>query len=105
MRTTPFRAAFAAVLLAGAILAPAASANPIERACIQSDRPGVSGTVCRCIGAAADMTLSRSDMRTGARFFRDPGRAQEVQLSDTQRNDAFWSRWQRFGETAEALCG
>jgi hypothetical protein len=51
------------------------------------------------------MTLSRSDMRTGARFFRDPGRAQEVQLSDTARNDAFWSRWQRFGETAEALCG
>lgn len=79
-------------------------ANPIERACLQSDRPGVSTTVCRCVGAAADMTLSQSDMRTGARFFSDPGRAQDVQLSDTRRDDEFWSRWQRFGETAEALC-
>jgi hypothetical protein len=43
-------------------------------------------------------------MREGARFFRDPGRAQEIQLSDTPRNDAFWSRWQQFGATAEALC-
>ncbi|MDG4647425.1 hypothetical protein P6F26_03125 [Roseibacterium sp. SDUM158017] len=105
MRTTLFRAAIAAVFLAGSgVVAPAAYANPIERACIQSDRPGVSLTLCRCIGDAAGMTLSRSDMRIGAQFFRDPGRAQEVQLSDTRRNDDFWRRWQQFGSTAEALC-
>jgi hypothetical protein len=80
------------------------SANPIEQACVRSDRPGVSNELCRCIGGAADMTLTQSDMREGARFFRDPGRAQEIQLSDTRRNDAFWSRWQRFAETAEQLC-
>jgi len=79
-------------------------ANPIERACLQSDRPGVSRAVCRCVGDAAEMTLSRSDMRTGAQFFSDPGRAQDVQLSDTRRDDAFWARWQQFGVTAEALC-
>jgi hypothetical protein len=99
-----FRAAVAAVIVAGSASGSFAVANPIERACIQSDRPGVSSGVCRCIGTAADLTLSQSDMRTGARFFRDPGRAQEVQLSDTRRDDAFWSRWQHFGETAEALC-
>lgn len=81
-----------------------ASANPIERACAQSDRPGATRALCRCIGDAADMTLSHSDMREGARFFTDPGRAQDIQLSDTRRNDAFWSRWQEFGDTAEALC-
>ncbi|MGP1358075.1 hypothetical protein [Roseicyclus sp.] len=93
----------AAILLAG-LLAPAAHANPIERACLQSDRPGVTREICRCIGDAANMTLTGSDMREGARFFRDPGRAEQVQLSDTRRNDDFWRRWQRFGETAEALC-
>ncbi|MFW5641828.1 MAG: hypothetical protein ACOCY0_03575 [Roseicyclus sp.] len=85
-------------------VAPPAFANPIERACVQSDRPGVNPSLCRCIAGAADLTLSPSDMREGARFFRDPGRAQEIQLSDTPRNDAFWSRWQQFGATAEALC-
>jgi hypothetical protein len=96
-------AALAALLAVGPASVPA-GANPIERACVQSDRPGVSGTLCRCIGDAASLTLTPSDMREGARFFRDPGRAQEIQLSDTPRNDAFWSRWQQFGATAEALC-
>lgn len=97
-----------ATLALGACLlvVPVAShANPIERACVQSDRQGASSELCRCIGNAADMTLSRSDMREGARFFEDPGRAEKVQLSDTRRDDDFWARWQSFGETAEAICG
>jgi hypothetical protein len=97
-------AAIAALLAVGPATDPV-QANPIERACVQSDRPGVSASLCRCIGDAARLTLSPSDMREGARFFRDPGRAQEGQLSDTPRDDAFWSRWQQFGATAEALCG
>ena len=96
-------AAAAAILVAG-IAAPAVQANPIERACLQSDRPGVTREICRCIGDAANMTLNGGDMREGARFFRDPARAEQIQLSDTRRNDDFWRRWQRFGETAEALC-
>jgi hypothetical protein len=105
MRISLGAAAIAAISLAVVLGPSTVSANPIERACVQSDRPGVSRTLCRCIGTAADMTLSRSDMREGAKFFSDPGRAQEVQLSDTRRNDAFWSRWQEFGDAAEALCG
>jgi hypothetical protein len=103
MRTLLPVAALAALLAVGPATLPA-GANPIERACVQSDRPGVNGTICRCIGDAAGMTLLPSDMREGARFFRDPARAQEIQLSDTPRNDAFWSRWQHFAATAEALC-
>lgn len=80
-------------------------ANPIEQACLRSDRDGVSRAVCACVGDAAELTLTWSDMRTGARFFTDLDRAQDVQLSDTRRDDAFWDRWQSFGNTAEALCG
>jgi hypothetical protein len=104
MRISLSAAAIAALSLAVVFGPASVSANPIERACVQSDRPGASRSLCRCIGQAADRTLSRSDMREGARFFTDPARAQEIQLSDTRRNDAFWSRWQEFGDTAEALC-
>jgi hypothetical protein len=99
-----YAAAVAAAILLAGLLAPAAEANPIERACLQSDRPGVTREICRCIGDAANMTLTTSDMREGARFFRDPARAERIQLSDTRRNDDFWRRWRRFGDTAEALC-
>jgi hypothetical protein len=101
---TPLLAAALAAFCAGLSLTSPVQANPIERACLQSDRPGVTREICACVGSAASMTLSPADMREGARFFRDPGRAQEIQLSDTRRNDAFWSRWQEFGRTAEALC-
>lgn len=104
MRISLGAAVIAAISVAVAFGPASVSANPIERACVQSDRPGATRALCRCIGDAADMTLSRSDMREGARFFQDPARAQEVQLSDTRRNDAFWSRWRQFGDTAEALC-
>ena len=98
------------VLVLGAVagvlaLSGPAAANPIERACMQSDRSAATRSLCRCIGDAADRTLSHGDMRTGSRFFRDPGEAQRVQLSDTTRNDAFWERWQNFAATAEAMCG
>ena len=47
-----------------------AAANPIERACNSSDRPAVTRSLCSCIGSAAERTLSRSQMREGARMFR-----------------------------------
>lgn len=80
-------------------------AGPIERACLQSDRPGVSRGVCGCIQKAADVTLSRRDQRQAARFFRDPHRAQEVRQSDRRSDEAFWQRYKRFGATAAGSCG
>ena len=94
-----------ALVAASVVTLPqAAAANPIERACLGSDRPAASRSLCRCIGNAADLTLNGSDMRVGARFFRDPGQAERVQLSDTARDDAFWRRWRQFAQTAEAMC-
>ncbi|MEM0935359.1 MAG: hypothetical protein AAF646_00845 [Pseudomonadota bacterium] len=93
--------------LPAAILLPTteAEARRIERACNQSDRRAVTRELCSCIQRVADQTLTNADQRKGARFFRDPQRAQEVRKSDTPANDAFWERWRNFGTQARNICG
>ena len=81
-----------------------AEAGTIERACMSSGRPAASAQLCTCIQQAADLTLSNSDQRRAAKFFRDPHEAQEVRQSDRARDEAFWLRYRSFGETAEAFC-
>lgn len=78
--------------------------GPIARACNGSDRQAANRQSCACIQVVANQRLSSADQRRGARFFGDPERAQDVRLSDTPANDAFWERWTAFGEAAEAQC-
>ncbi len=80
------------------------SATQIERACLSSDRPGISRALCGCIQDAANITLSSKDQRLAATFFKDPNRAQDVRKSDTRADDAFWERYQNFGKAAETHC-
>jgi len=94
-----------AALSAFLLIPMSADANPVERACLQSDRQAASRSLCRCIGYAAEQTLSYGEMRIGARFFRDPERSVDVQLSDSRRNEAFWTSWRRFSDTAGRMCG
>jgi len=82
-----------------------ASANPIERACLQSNRSAANQTLCSCVGQAAQRTLTGSQMREGARFFSDPQRAQDVRQSDRRRHEEMWQAWRNFGDTAEQMCG
>jgi hypothetical protein len=93
---------------AGALLIPmmisTAQAGVIERACNKSDRDAANRSVCACIQQVADMSLSNSDQRRAAGFFNNPDKAQDVRLSDTSRDDAFWARYTAFGEQAEAFC-
>ncbi|WP_224815863.1 hypothetical protein [Hasllibacter sp. MH4015] len=91
----------AAVFLA---VPTAVSANPIQRACNASDRDASRAT-CSCIGEAADATLSRSQMREGARWFDDPQRAQDVRQSDRASDEAMWQAWRTFSTLAEQRCG
>ncbi len=79
-------------------------AGPIERACLRSDREAANGAVCSCIQSVADMTLTGRDQRKASKFFSDPERAQDVFLSQSQADDAFWDRYRNFGQTAEAYC-
>lgn len=88
-----------------AALSTPIAAGPIEQACLNSDRPGVSRGLCGCIQRAADRTLSRGEQRQAARFFRDPHQAQVVRQSPSSRDAAFWQRYKRFGATAADQCG
>lgn len=86
-----------------ALTAPFAVAGPISSACNKSERRA-SAALCGCIQQAADATLSRSDQRRAAQFFRDPHKAQEVRMSKSDRDNAFWARYRQFAATAEAYC-
>ncbi len=98
---------FAATGLAALFLSMslgAAHAGPIERACMQSDRDAANRAVCSCIQQVADQTLGGSDQRRAAKFFDDPDKANDVWLSKTRSDDAFWDRYKVFGSQAEAYC-
>jgi len=85
--------------------APAASAGPIDSACMRSARPGTSRALCGCIQQVANKTLRWSDQRRAAKFFRDPDLAHAVRFSKKPSDDAFWKRYKQFGTMAEATCG
>ncbi|MCW1931372.1 hypothetical protein [Pararhodobacter zhoushanensis] len=94
-----------AAFLAVVTLAPAtAVAGPVERACNDSERRQSNRELCRCIDAAADRTLTRSEQRRAARFFTDPDEAQTVRMSPTRADNEFWARYRAFGALAEQLC-
>lgn len=96
-----------AAAIAGAsffFAADIALAGPIERACLQSDRDAANRQVCRCIQRVANAVLESGDQRRAASFFKDPDRAQDVRMSQSRRDDAFWDRYKTFGEQATMAC-
>ncbi|MFD1883774.1 hypothetical protein [Paracoccus pacificus] len=98
---------FNRAILAGAVLAlttPFAVAGPIDSACLRSNRTQANAPLCGCIQQVADMTLSRSDQRRAAGFFKEPHKAQEVRMSKSNADNAFWARYKNFANTAEAYC-
>ncbi|WBU57545.1 hypothetical protein [Paracoccus sediminicola] len=95
------------ILIAAAavvLTTPMAMAGPIDSACVRSERGARQAALCGCVQQVADQTLSRSDQRRAARFFRDPHQAQVVRMSKSDRDNAFWARYKRFAGAAEAYC-
>lgn len=86
------------------LTAPLAMAGPIDSACMRSDRARGNSPLCSCIQQVANQTLSRADQRRASAFFRDPHRAQEVRMSKSDGDNAFWARYKRFASSAEAYC-
>ncbi|OSQ51419.1 hypothetical protein [Marivita geojedonensis] len=80
------------------------STGPISRACLSSDRKARNSRLCGCIQTVANGSLSGSDQRKAARFFRDPQRAMDVKMSKTASDDAFWERYERFAARSEQSC-
>lgn len=101
------KTSLALALSAGLLAAFAAPgfAGPIESACLRSDRKQANRQLCGCIQQVADMTLRGGDQRRVVSFFKDPEKAQKVKMSKSKSDDAFWERYQSFGEQAEAFCG
>jgi len=85
------------------LIAGPAAADAIRKACMASDRGG-NRSLCSCIQDAADMTLSGSDQRRAAKFFKDPEEAHATWVSQSSADDAFWERYKSFGQTAEEYC-
>lgn len=77
--------------------------GPIDQACIRTSKVA-NPVLCACIQRVANITLTGSDQRLAAKFFADPGKAQEVRQSGRSTHQAFWGRYVNFGETAEAVC-
>ncbi len=95
-------------LTLSAILAPAlpttVEAGSMQRACMQSDRKAANRSLCRCIDKAARKTLSSSDQRLAATFFKNPHRSQEIRQSDRASHEKFWKRYKKFGVQAQKMC-
>lgn len=102
MRKTLLAASLA--ILAAPLFPAIASAGPVETACARSDRPQASRALCRCIDSVAQRTLTRAEQRRAASFFRDPQLAQDVRMSKSDRDNAFWARYRAFGDAAERTC-
>ncbi len=86
-------------------MATASTRGPIADACLSSDRKARSQQLCGCVQQVAHQTLSGSDQRQGAKFWRDPQSLQNIRQSDNDSQNAFWRRWKAYGETAAAVCG
>ena len=94
----------AATLLSLSLPQTPAQAGPIESACLGSGRPAATRALCNCIDSVARQTLSWGEQRQAARFFDDPQRAQDVRMSKSDRDNAFWARYREFAASAELYC-
>jgi hypothetical protein len=93
------------VIMAAVLFLPSmAVAGAIERACLSGNRQGASRALCSCIQEAADATLTLSEQRKAAKFFKDPQKAQDTRQSDNSSNENFWKLYKNFGLTAESYC-
>lgn len=92
------------VAAALAVAAPAAHAGIIETACIRSERPAAAPALCGCIQNVADVALTVPEQRQAAGFFADPDAAQQVRMSKSAQDGAFWARYRNFGALAERHC-
>ncbi|WP_293441520.1 hypothetical protein [Planktotalea sp.] len=79
-------------------------AGTITRACMKSDRKAANRRLCACIQRAARKTLSSSEQRMAASFFKDPHRSQRIRQSDRSSHETFWKRYKKFGERAKQMC-
>lgn len=78
--------------------------GPVSKACQRGGRKAATNSLCGCVQAVADASLSGSDQRLAAKFFADPHHAQKIRQSDNPNHEAFWKRYKAFSANAERTC-
>ena len=78
--------------------------GPINSACMASERKARSRSLCGCIQAVADQTLSSSQQRRAVSFYENPQKAQNIRQSDRAGDEAFWEAYTAYGQKAEQIC-
>ncbi len=104
------RLAIAAALCAGTIVWTTpqqvfANTGIIDKACRVAGRSAATPQLCKCIQRVANKSLTRSERKKAAKFFKDPHKAQEVRMSDRRSDETFWKNYKAFGERARVSCG
>ncbi|WP_417727137.1 hypothetical protein [Roseovarius sp.] len=78
--------------------------GPISTACMQSDRKARTRTLCGCIQAVANDTMSGTQQRRAVRFYRDPQAAQDIRQSKRSGDERFWEAYSTYAQRAEQVC-
>jgi len=81
------------------------ASGPISSACMASNRQARSQALCGCIQSVANRTLTGSEQRRAAGFYRDPQEAQDIRQSDNPSHERFWQRYKNYAQTAQGICG
>lgn len=88
----------------GGLFPVAGLADTVRTACLTSERGQSQARLCTCLQRAANQTLSKRDQRRVSTFFKDPEEAERTRRSNARRDEAFWERYEAFGETARKSC-
>ena len=99
MRIQIVAAATALILSSAAV-----QAGPISRACLASERNVSSHALCGCLQQVANRTLDIGEQRRAAKIIRKPQMAQDIKMSNSASNEAFWQRYKNFGAHAAQTC-
>jgi len=78
--------------------------GPIFDACLRAGRTAASRSLCGCVQASADQSLTRGEQNRASRFFRDPHQAQVTRQSDRASDERYWKRYKDFVSAAERRC-
>ena len=78
--------------------------GPLRTACLASERKARSSSLCGCVQAVANQTLSASEQRRAVRFYSDPHMAQDIRQSSRPADKEFWKAYSDYGKRAERVC-
>lgn len=78
--------------------------GPLRTACLASDRKARSASLCGCIQAVANQTLSSAEQKRAVSFYRNPHLAQEIRQSSRASDKRFWSSYSEYGKRAARVC-